>query len=573
MKPEARFALALVLMIGVFVVSGVLFPPVPPESESAGEVDSPGAAGGQAGQAGEPPPGLPEEAPPLLPGEAPDLSGARTGGEFGRDEAERIVAVETPLYRIEFSNYGAVVRSVTLPGYQSFAREGPVELVPDGAAILAGQWQYQSTGNPVDLARYPHTVTPADGIRIGEGGRPETLTFRFDHPEGDFFSEIRYTFFADSYIIEVDGALPAIERAALFLGMGSGLALNELKVEDDLRLMAVSGKQAEGRIRSRPMQRIREPESISGPLRWAAVKSKFFVEVILPAARPGGAEVLSGIWAEPDNFTGGTAVRVGVPVSSAGSYSYRTYLGPIERDRLLAIGDDLEEVNPYGWAWLRPVLRPLVVGVLWVVEALHEGVSLGYGWVLIVIGVLMRVVLWPLNRKAMRSQVKTMAIQPLALDIRERYKQDPQRMQQETMKLYKEHGVNPMAGCVPLLIPMPVFFALFFVFQNTIALRGVPFMWLPDLSAPDPLYILPVFFGATMFLTMKLTQTAAPNPQMKMMMYVMPIMMTVMFLWWGLPSGLLLYYSATNVATIPQQMLITNERKKLQAAHPVKHPA
>ena len=104
---------------------------------------------------------------------------------------------------------------------------------------------------------------------------------------------------------------------------------------------------------------------------------------------------------------------------------------------------------------------------------------------LIVIGVLMRVVLWPLNRKAMRSQVKTMAIQPLAMDIRNRYKDDPQRMQQETIKLYKEHGVNPMAGCVPLLIPMPVFFALFFVLQNTIALRGVPFMWLPDLSAPD----------------------------------------------------------------------------------------
>jgi len=266
-------------------------------------------------------------------------------------------------------------------------------------------------------------------------------------------------------------------------------------------------------------------------------------------------------------------VRVGIPVDATGSYSYRTYLGPIERDRLLAIGDDLEEVNPYGWGFLRPILRPLVVGVLWVVEALHEGLSLGYGWVLIVIGVLMRVVLWPLNRKAMRSQVKTMAIQPLALDIKERYKDNPQRMQQETMKLYKEHGVNPLAGCVPLLIPMPVFFALFFVFQNTIALRGVPFMWLPDLSAPDPLYILPLFFGATMFLTMKLTQTAAPNPQMKMMMYVMPIMMTVMFLWWGLPSGLLLYYSATNVATIPQQMLITSERKKLQAANPVKHPA
>ena len=565
MKPEARFALALLLMIGVFVLTGILFPSAPPEPAPAGEADPPGAPEIQADAPGEP--------PPELPSEPPDLSVAPTGGEFGLDERERIVTVETPLYRIEFSSYGAVARSITLPGYQSFTREGPVELVPDGAEILAGLWQYQSSGNPLDLTRYPHTVSHEGGIRIGEGGGSRTLTFRFDHPEGSFFSEIRYTFTADSYIIEVDGELPAVERPALFVGMGTGLAVNELKGEDDLRLMAVSGNPVDGGIESLPLGRIREPETIVGPLRWAAVKSKFFVEVILPAARPGGAEVLSGIWADPANLADRATVRVGIPVDAAGSYSYRTYLGPIERDRLLAIGDDLEEVNPYGWGFLRPILRPLVVGVLWVVEALHEGLSLGYGWVLIVIGVLMRVVLWPLNRKAMRSQVKTMAIQPLALDIKERYKSDPQRMQQETMKLYKEHGVNPLAGCVPLLIPMPVFFALFFVFQNTIALRGVPFMWLPDLSAPDPLYILPLFFGATMFLTMKLTQTAAPNPQMKMMMYVMPIMMTVMFLWWGLPSGLLLYYSATNVATIPQQMLITNERKKLQAANPVKHPA
>ncbi len=565
MKPEARFALALVLMVGVFVLTSVLFPTAPPEEAPGSETSGPGAADTQLDE--------PVERPPALPETGQDLAAPSTGGETGTDEAERIVTVETPLYRMEFSNYGAAIRSIRLAGYQSFVRDGLVELVPEGSEILAGRWQPETTSGVAELTRYPHTVTPAGGIRIGEGGGPRTLTFRYDHPSGSFFSEIRYTFTADSYIIDVAGELPGFERAALFVGMGAGLAVNELKVEDDFRLMAVAGNQVDGGIESVALGRVREPMTIDGPLRWAAVKSKFFVEAILPGTRTGAAEVLSGIWADPANLADRASVSVGVPIASAGTYSYQAYLGPIERDRLLAVGDDLEEVNPYGWPFLRPLLRPLVVGVLWVVEALHEGLSLGYGWVLIVIGVLMRVVLWPLNRKAMRSQVKTMAIQPLALDIRERYKHDPQRMQQETIKLYKEHGVNPMAGCVPLLIPMPVFFALFFVFQNTIALRGVPFMWLPDLSAPDPLYILPLFFGATMFLTMKLTQTAAPNPQMKMMMYVMPIMLTVMFLWWGLPSGLLLYYSATNVATIPQQMLITNERKKLQAAHPVKRPA
>lgn len=565
MKPEFRFALALVLMVGVFVLTGILFPPAPTEDAPGDRADPSAAPAGQVDQALEP--------EPQLQPATPEVAAPRTEDEPGTDQPERIVTVETPLYRIEFSNYGAVVRSVTLSGYQSFTRDGPVELVPEGSAILAGLWRYQTTGGQADLSLYPHSATPAEGIRMGEGDGPRTLTFRYDHPNGTFFSEIRYTFSADSYVVEVHGDLPVVERAALFLEMGAGLAVNELRGEDDLRLMAVAGNQVDGGITSLPMGRIREAETIAGPLRWAAVKSKFFVEAVLPGTGSGGAEVLSGVWADPANLADRAAVRVGIPIGSSGSYSYRAYLGPVERDRLLALGNDLEEVNPYGWAFLRPLLKPLVVGVLWVVQGLHETFSLGYGWVLIVIGVLMRVVLWPLNRKAMRSQVKTMAIQPLALDIRNRYKDDAQRMQQETIKLYKEHGVNPMAGCVPLLIPMPVFFALFFVLQNTIALRGVPFMWLPDLSAPDPLYILPVFFGVTMFLTMKLTQTAAPNPQMKMMMYVMPIMLTVMFLWWGLPAGLLVYYSTVNVVTIPQQMLITNERKKLQAAHPVKRPA
>ena len=568
MRPEFRFALAIVLMIGVFVATSIMFPPAPPPPPPQDDPGAPGAPAAQVDEPGE----LPGELPTELPGQVAETPDPDPAAVFGRDEPERLVAVETPLYRLEFSNYGAVARSITLAGYRSFAREGPVELVPEGTALLAGLWRYQATGNPVDLTQYPHTATPADGIRIGEGGGPRTLTFRYDHPGGEFFSEIRYTFTADSYIVEVDGELPAIERAALFVGLGAGIEVNELKEEDDRRLMAVSGNQVDGGIKSIGMGRMREPEIVDGPLHWAAVKSKFFVSVVLPQEGTGG-EALAGIWAEPLALQDRAAVQVGVPVNSTGRYSYRAYLGPIERDRLLAIGNDLEEVNPYGWAFLAPVLRPLVVFVLWLMRLLHESLMLGYGWVLVVIGVLMRVVLWPLNRKAMRSQVKTMAIQPLAQDIRTRYAQDPQRMQQETIKLYKEHGVNPMAGCVPLLIPMPVFFALFFVFQNTIDLRGVPFMWLPDLSAPDPLYILPLLFGATMFLTMKLTQTAAPNPQMKMMMYVMPIMMTVMFLWWGLPSGLLLYYSTVNLVTIPQQMLITRERMKLQAAQPLKRPA
>lgn len=560
MRPELRFFLALTLMIGVFVLTELLFPPIRPEAPPLEE----GAV-----ESVEPP--APEVVtPPEPPGQTPVVEEP----EQDQEAAERLVTVETPLYRMTFSSYGGVARSIQLLGYDSFTREGPVELVPEGQEILGGIWVAGVGGDAFDLSRYAHTVTPAEGVRIPEGAGPQTLTFRYDFPGGQFFSEIRYTFSSDSYIVVVEGDLPAIERASLFVDLGPGLEINELREADDRRMMAFAGNHIDDGITSRPLARVDEPESLDGPLRWAAVKSKYFVEVILPGRQSGGTDFLAGIRAEEGPVVGGPLrIRVGTPVGEAGGYAYRAYLGPIERERLIAIGDDLEEVNPYGWRVFRPIVRPFVGIVLWLVRFLHESLFLSYGWVLIVIGIGIRVVMWPLNRKMMLSQVKTMAVQPLAEEIKRKYGKDPQRMQQETLKLYKEHGVNPLAGCLPMMIPMPVLIALFFVFQNTIEMRGVPFMWLPDLSAPDPFYILPVFMGASLYLTQLLTMRisgSAGNPQMKMMLYMMPILLTVLF--WRFPSGLNLYYATMNLASIPQQILIGRERKRMQAAGPLKRP-
>ena len=194
----------------------------------------------------------------------------------------------------------------------------------------------------------------------------------------------------------------------------------------------------------------------------------------------------------------------------------------------------------------------------------HTQLNLGYGWVLVLFGVIMRIVLWPLNQKAMRAQLKNMAVQPQIQEIQAKYKDNPEKLQKEMMRLYKEEGFNPFAGCLPLLLPWPILIALFFVFQNTIELRGVSFGWLPDLSAPDPLYILPVFLGVSMFLMQWVSMRAIDqqNPQMKMMLWIMPIMMV--FIFFKLASGLNLYYAVSNIATIPQQIWINNERKKMK---------
>ena len=237
--------------------------------------------------------------------------------------------------------------------------------------------------------------------------------------------------------------------------------------------------------------------------------------------------------------------------------------------RFVLLGEDMQNVNPYGWKFVRPIVRPIVGIIMAVLTFLHENLKIGYGWVLILFGVLMRVVLFPLNQKAMRSQIKNMAVQPLIQEIQAKYKDNPEKLQKEMMKLWKEHGYNPLGGCLPMLLPWPVLIALFFVFQNTIELRGVPFLWLPDLSAPDPLFILPAFLGISMFLLQWVSMRSMPqtNQQMKMMMYFMPIMMV--FIFFQLASGLNLYYATANIATLPQQIWIAGERKKAQAKGPL----
>ena len=259
-------------------------------------------------------------------------------------------------------------------------------------------------------------------------------------------------------------------------------------------------------------------------------------------------------------------------MDASGVLDYRVYLGPQEREVLMAFENDLEEANPYGYRWMRPIVRPVVSVALSILNFLHDVLDVGYGWAIIIFGVMMRVLLWPLNQKAMRAQLRNMAVQPLLKEIQTKYKDQPEKLQKEMMKLYKEHGFNPLGGCLPMLLPFPVQITLFFVFRNTIQLRGESFLWLPNLAAADPLYILPVLLGLSMFLLMSISARAMPepNPQMKMMRWIMPIMMAGIF--FRLAAGLCLYYAVSNLATLPQQILIAKERQQVKDKGPIVQP-
>jgi YidC/Oxa1 family membrane protein insertase len=574
MRTEIRFLLAVVLMIAVLVITNLMFPPVPPDEPL-------GPAGLDSAQVAQPEDtqgtrlptevGEPNRAAEL-PSREPVIS--RTADPLAEEEGGRTQASESPvtvrgpLFEYTFSRRGGRLISARLLSFPSFTFPGAVELIsPDGEGalgtrILAGR-------DTLDLRDLSFEVEPADGLQLSASGGERTLRFVYRHPTHPFTYEVRYTFQADTYVVDVSGQVSGIEAELVLTELGEGIPFNEQRDRDEGRMAAYVVNHLQQGIRARQLSRVDGELVEDGPLLWTAFKSKYFLMALLA----GGSE-------EEEAYLGGALVRDGAGEHQAhltttqalgtdGAFSNRLFLGPQEFARLSTLGDDMQNVNPYGWRFIRPVVRPFVGIVMGILTFLHENLKLGYGWVLILFGVLMRVVLFPLNQKAMRSQIKNMAVQPLIQEIQAKYKDQPEKLQKEMMKLYKDHGFNPLGGCLPMLLPWPVLIALFFVFQNTIQLRGVPFLWLPDLSAPDPYFILPAFLGISMFLLQWVSMRSMPqtNQQMKMMMYVMPVMMV--FIFFQLASGLNLYYSVANIATLPQQIWIAGERKKAQGKTPL----
>jgi len=452
------------------------------------------------------------------------------------------VTVETPLYRMTLDPRGATVAQVELLRYQSYQGEGAVRLVPEGTAFLGRTAEIGDRRIPLDSL----TFQPGDSaLVLGTGDAPREIAFV--HVSSGRRITQSYRFDPAEYVVDYRLDLGGAGDGVLVTAVGPRLRTNEKNPRDDygqLRAVARIDEQVVSFVAGDVDE---ERIARGGEVDWAGLKNKYFLAVLL-APREG---MLSAV--EVEGATDDSLPRLDVSVRSplrSGSSAYRLYLGPQEYRRLAALNDGLDGVNQYGWSWLRwmitPFAKAIVVAMLW----LHQFVP-NYGLVLIVFGVLVRLAMWPLTTKSFRSIQAMQKIQPEIQRLRERYKSDPQRMQQETMRLYREKKVNPLGGCLPNVIPMPILFALFFVFQGTIEFRGQPFLWLPDLSQPDPWYILPILMGLTMFVSSKMTQT---DPKMAAMTYVMPVVLTFVFL--NLAAGLVLYYTVSNVLTFVQQWML-----------------
>ena len=475
------------------------------------------------------------------------------------DQADTVPVV-SPLYRYEISTMGGRFSRIILPTYRSMAPEDKGStaqlLHPEsdllGLSVLLGR-------DTLHLDRWVFSPS-AESLPVSG---PQQLTLTASR--GGVSVRLTYEFVPDNYLIRVRGEITGLgpNGGVLLVGMGPGIRNTEADSIDNQRQLAVvtmaNGAEATNFHKLSPGQ----TTTLEGPFQWVAIKSKYFVTALftLDSTLPR----ITGVAATPPANAAKDPTRADIktslPLGADGRFGYQVYAGPMEHDRLRAIGNDFDDVNPYGWPGFRTVIRPVAVAARWLLVWMHENLHLAYGMVLVCFGIMIRVILWPLNQKAMRSSMEMQAIQPQLKEIQDKYKNEPQKLQQEMFKLYKEHGVNPFGGCWPLLIPMPVLFALFFVLGNTIELRGESFLWLPDLSRADPLYIVPVLMGLSMFILSKVgSKGLPPSPQTKIMLYVMPIMMTVLFV--SFPSGLNLYYTVQNTASIPQQWLLAKERMR-----------
>jgi YidC/Oxa1 family membrane protein insertase len=560
---DRRTLLAIGLMLVVALLPSLLFPPRRPPPRTAGTAGDTTAPPTAAAVPAESVPATPEATPRGATPRAPD------------SVAPQRVVVESPLYRFTFTSLGARLVEATLKRYRSYARgdSGLAQIVPAESRFLELALVVGSDTIPLSGA----TFQPSDtALRLADSAAA-VLTWTAVRPEGTV--RLTYTFRPEEYLFHVRGDFSELAtRGLVLIGLGPRIAFVEADSAEDFRSYAVVTKATKTEsvtFRSLIPARVAEgPDGVAvatpgerralpGPFEWVAVKSKYFVVAVLATdqgqPRFGGAIVTGGLPVGDHRIR--ADVRVSLPAPS-GVFGYAVYSGPQEFRRLARVGHEFEDINPYGWIF-RPIIRPFANLIVRILIWMHESLRLAYGWVLVLFGIAVRIVLWPLNQKAMRSSVAMQAVQPEMKAVQERYRNDPQKLQREVMRLYREHGVNPLGGCLPLLLPMPVLVALFFVFRETIEFRGVPFLWLPDLSRADPLYIIPVVMGASMFAVSKIGQMGIPpNPQTKMMTYVMPVMLTVLFL--NFSSGLNLYYAVSNVASVPQQWLIARERRRRQ---------
>jgi YidC/Oxa1 family membrane protein insertase len=585
MDRRTTFALALCLLIfALFTVLQARYAPRPkPVPPAAG---TPVAPNGTSPNAGAPAP-APETStasgatavptPAASPPPAPAVPAA----------AQRLVVLETPLYRATFSNIGARLQSFELKRYAaawgaSRYAEHPGERPKRGLEVARGD-RVELSGDPsfaFDLGSGAalHSLG-ATAFAVAESsdasGQVAAVTFTARDSAG---MEVRETWRTrpDAYLLDLDvavaGASPAIQEWSLTTR--SWPLLSEANPDQEMRLVRSIGLLGKDLHRDGAQGLIGKDERRrDGAAMWAGVQSHYFLGLVAPVGTQGRATVSGGIphtltpdelmrlpkgVKNPQPIAEGTLV---MSVPSTGAQRFAVYFGPADYFSIAKLSGagrpgslQLERAVDLGASWLLPFSYPL----LQLLRLLESWVR-NWGVAIFLLATLVRLVLHPLNMSSMKSMRAMQRLQPEMERIREKYKNKPEAMNTAVMALYKENKVNPAGGCLPMLLQMPLFFALYAVLSSAIDLRQAPFVaWIHDLSAPDhffsvagfSVHLLPIIMAGTGFLQQRLTPTPS---QQQSTMYLMNLFM--LFVFYGLPSGLVFYWTVMNLYTSLQQWL------------------
>ncbi len=382
--------------------------------------------------------------------------------------------------------------------------------------------------------------------------------------------DITWLFGGNSYKVDYDVKLTGFGNALAGneyqLQWDGGLAYSEKDRKDESQSSIASAYLGGSVVKLAAVkenQAYREEQS--GEAKWVAVRNKYFVAALIPQGRSEGV-FLDGKRKVNDFTDYIAALKMGVPsTGSVVENKFSLYLGPLDYNIVKAQKADLEKIMDFGWDWLtRPFAEFIILPVF---SWLNTFIS-NYGLIIIIFALLIKLVTYPLSIASTKSMKKMSALQPALKELQEKYKDNPAKLQSELGRIYKEAGVNPLGGCLPVLLQMPLLYAMFYVFRSSIQLRQHGLLWVKDLSIPDsildfgfsiPMYgdhiaVFPILMAATVFVQQKITPTTQTNEQMKVMIYIFPAMMLLFFN--NMPAGLGLYYLMFNIFSVAQQFYI-----------------
>lgn len=473
----------------------------------------------------------------------------------------KFITVDTPLYRAKISEEGAGFTSFILKDYkETVAKDSPLkEIIPQESAFKTVLIGYDGKS----LAGLDNAVFSAnlnvDTLSVKEGS--QTITFSWTSEQG-VIVEKTYSFSPGSYVIGLD----------VTVKNGSDLNIQDklyvaLKgsVPKDKQVYGFEGPSAfiNDDLEEVKIKDIAEKNTYTGSFKWIAIQDRYFITSIIPTSVE---EASMRLYVKEDKLLEAQYLN---PVSdirpgTQQTYQYSLFFGPKSMKIMSAVGHDISKALNFGFFDI--IAKPCV----WLMNKLYSVIP-NYGIAIIILTLLIKIVLWPLGSKSYKSMSEMKRIQPLMKEIREKHKNDKKKMNEEVMGLYKTYKINPLGGCLPMVVQLPVFFALYRMLYQAIELRHAPFfLWIVDLSAPDrlghfaidhipfmePPYGIPVLtiiMGASMLLQQKMSPPMGDPTQAKMMMF-MPVIFTFIFI--NFSSGLVLYWLVNNILSIGQQYYI-----------------